>query len=354
MSTPAGEAQRKPAGFRLRLAALLVDLLALNGFQVLLVSAMVVLNTAGLPGFWPCFVAIPASFVLWMAYLALFSTQGRQTLGYRLTGLTVRPTVSREVGIARAFWRAFLVVVSLFSFGLCFLGLFDYLTVAATKSKRAIHDLLSGTRVEVVRPVPWSGLILRYCVDCSLLMILVFEIVRPFVFQAFWTPSGGMRQTLRANDRIMVNKLLYRFREPHRHDLIVFVAPAPAMGDRELLFIKRVIGLPGDRVAVVRDRAYIDGRPLSEPYAYDDPFRPNYDFPIAVDAASPAFKGTFGKAEQVEGQLYVRVPEGKLFVLGDNRDDSNDSHRWGFLPRESVEGKVLGISWPPGRICSLE
>lgn len=190
-------------------------------------------------------------------------------------------------------------------------------------------------------------------VDSGLIaLVLVFFIIRPFVVQAFYIPSGSMRVTLRVNDRILVNKFLYRLHPPRRQDIIVFTAPPSASPDKKD-FIKRLIGLPGDYVAVVQDHAYINGEPLSEPYLYDDPYRADYDFPAPGDEESPDFRKTFGETKEINGIPHVKVPRDGVFVMGDNRDDSNDSHRWGYLPRKNIEGRAIAIFWPLHRLRLL-
>jgi len=155
-------------------------------------------------------------------------------------------------------------------------------------------------------------------------IVLVFLIIRPYVVQAFYIPSGSMHPTLLEQDRILVNKFIYRFQKPRRGDVIVFKAPPQASPDgREKDFIKRVIGLPGDTIEVREGRTYVNGKPLDEPYILERPF---YEFPPQ------------------------QVPQGTLFVMGDNRNDSNDSHNWGSLERDRVLGKAMVIFWPIKRI----
>ncbi len=171
-------------------------------------------------------------------------------------------------------------------------------------------------------------------------LLLVFCILRPFVVQAFWIPSGSMEPTLQVNDRILVNKFVYHFREPYVSDIIVFRAP-PAADHLDRDFIKRVVGTPGDRIAVLPfDGLYRNGRRADEPYIKETP---DYMWPDVTGAT-------------------VNVPDDYLLVFGDNRNHSNDSHQWQamtaghewearpFLPRENVLGKAMVIFWPPGRI----
>ncbi len=156
-------------------------------------------------------------------------------------------------------------------------------------------------------------------------VVVVFLVLRPFVLQAFYIPSESMQPTLTENDRILVNKLTYKLGTPRRHEVVVFRAPREATeedGEDEKDFVKRVVGLPGDTVEVHNGVIYVNGRPDEEPYAKE---RPYYDFPPFT------------------------VPAGKLFVMGDNRNHSNDSHRWGALDEARLIGRAVFIFWPPSR-----
>jgi signal peptidase I len=181
-------------------------------------------------------------------------------------------------------------------------------------------------------PSDFRSAVVELLDSAILALALVFLIIKPFIVQAFWIPSESMLPALHPNDRILVNKFIYHFREPRREDVIVFQAPSEALimsfGDDHSKkdYIKRVIGLPGDEIAIHDGAVYVNGKALKEPYIMEEP---PYDFPR-------------------NGGAY-KVPEGSLFVLGDNRPDSNDSHRWGPLARNRVLGKAFLIFWPPGR-----
>lgn len=181
--------------------------------------------------------------------------------------------------------------------------------------------------------------------------IVVAVLLRAFVVQVFFIPSSSMEPTLAIDDRILVEKLTYRFREPSRGDVVVFsgsatatVDPDPDAGpiERGLRglgravglvpptpsdLVKRVIGLPGDEVAVVEGLLHIDGVPLGEDYLTG---------PVAAD---------FGP---------VVVPDGTLFFLGDNRRNSSDSRgSLGFVARERVIGRAVAVIWPFDHAASL-
>ena len=132
----------------------------------------------------------------------------------------------------------------------------------------------------------------------------------------------SMQPTLFANEFVLVNKLAYKFGQPQVGDIIVFPYPR----DPKEKYIKRVIGRPGDEVKVSNFKVYVNGQPLDEPYI----------------AAPPAYTGTWN------------VPSGYLFVLGDNRNQSSDSHVWGFVAVDQVVGKALVIYWPVDKMQVLD
>ncbi len=178
-------------------------------------------------------------------------------------------------------------------------------------------------------------------------VVLVFVLVRPFVVQAFYIPTGSMEPHLMPGDRILVNKFIYRLNDPRRGDIVVFRAPKEAVGPgagpgQQRDFVKRLIGLPGDRIHIRRGQGvFVNGRLLAEPPGVP---RPSYDWPL---------EALRGGADEP-----YRVPAGSYFVLGDNRDQSRDSHAWlnadgtphPFVEAERLRGKAMVIFWPPGRI----
>lgn len=173
----------------------------------------------------------------------------------------------------------------------------------------------------------------------SILIALFLALfIRTFFVQAYKIPSGSMIPTLLVGDYLLVNKLsfgirnpfkddfIYQWSLPKRQEIVVFTYPE----DKNLDFIKRVIGLPGDTVEIVNKQVFVNGRPLKEPYVQ---FTDKEIYPREI---SP--RDNFGP---------VKVPPGYLFVLGDNRDQSYDSRFWGFVPIHSLKGKALIIyfSW---------
>lgn len=204
-------------------------------------------------------------------------------------------------------------------------------------------------------------------------LLLVFCILRPFVIQAFYIPSGSMENTLLVNDRILVNKFLYFFQEPRHGDIVVFRAPPQADPGRKD-FIKRIVGLPGDRICVHSGKVYRNGQPVDEPYIKEPP---SYNWPvIGRNYFEPGvLLDRHNGGREWEGVLEdglpgrvgeVLVPSGAVLVMGDNRNDSNDSHAWHredlltgrmthlpFVPRENVLGNAKLIFWPLPRVRAL-
>jgi signal peptidase I len=182
----------------------------------------------------------------------------------------------------------------------------------------------------------------------SLVIAVVLALfIRTFVVQAFKIPTGSMEQNLLIGDHLLVNKFvlgpqrsgleraLLPMKDIQRRDVVVFKYPE----DPERDFIKRVIGLPGDQIELRRKRVYLNGQLLDEPYVYYLENPP----PLPQEMDSPASQGTSGDPREEYGP--VTVPPGHFFVMGDNRDNSQDSRYWGFLPRENVKGRALVIYW---------
>lgn len=167
---------------------------------------------------------------------------------------------------------------------------------------------------------------MREWVESIVIAVVLALFVRAFIVQAFKIPTGSMKPTLIENDRIFVSKFIYRFREPQRGDVIVF----RDVEDRKKDLIKRLIGIGGDELEIVKGRININGRivdmpPISEFYYYS--------------------YGEYGKAGQK-----IKVPEGSFYALGDNSASSRDSRYWGFIPRKNMIGKAILIYWPPRRL----
>lgn len=155
----------------------------------------------------------------------------------------------------------------------------------------------------------------------TLIMALIFYFLIDSFFPRVRVENISMKPTLQPGELLLVNKLAYRLGDPHHGDVIVFHYPANPSED----YIKRLIGLPGDEIRVENGLVFINGQAMEEPYI----------------AAIPAYDGSW------------LVPEGMYFVLGDNRNQSSDSHSWGFVPEENIVGKALIVYWPLDQVKTL-
>lgn len=166
--------------------------------------------------------------------------------------------------------------------------------------------------------------VIEFVVILAVSFGLVFGVVRPYIVEAFYIPSESMVPTLLVNDRVLVNKFIYRFTEPQRGDILVFKSVEGP--DQDL--IKRVMGVPGDEIRVQSGRVFINGEPQDEPYV--NKRMPDTSF--------------FGPET---------VPEGYVFMMGDNRANSQDSRFFGPVPYENVQGEAFLLFWPLDRFASL-
>jgi len=167
---------------------------------------------------------------------------------------------------------------------------------------------------------------LRETVETIVIAFVLAFLVRSFVVQAFWIPSGSMEPTLHVGDRILAYKLFYGIENVKRGDVIVFKYPLNPRKD----FVKRVIGLPGDEIEIKDKKVYVNGKLLMESYVIHEDLRER-GFP----------RDEYGP---------VQVPDNSLFVLGDNRDTSDDSRYWGFVPAENIIARAFLVYWPPWRV----
>lgn len=176
--------------------------------------------------------------------------------------------------------------------------------------------------------------------ESIVIAVILALFIRTFVVQAFKIPTGSMENNLLVGDHLLVNKFIFGpsetalervllpIDEIKRGDVIVFKYPEEP--DRD--FIKRVIGLPGETLEVRHKQVYINGAPIEEPYVHflTPPSSEDQEF------APPNLRERYGP---------VTIPEGHYFVMGDNRDNSQDSRWWGFLPRGFIKGKAVMVYW---------
>ncbi len=181
----------------------------------------------------------------------------------------------------------------------------------------------------------WQKMLKEYA-EAMIIAFILAMIIRAFFIQAFKIPSGSMLETLQIGDHLLVNKIGYGLKipflnkyvftldDPARGDIIVFEFPVDPSKD----FIKRIVGAPGDVIEVRDKEVFRNGEKLDEPYI-------QHTDPRIIDGPR-------------DNKGPVTVPEGKYFVMGDNRDESHDSRFWGFVDKEKIKGKAMILYWSWG------
>ena len=187
--------------------------------------------------------------------------------------------------------------------------------------------------------------IVREYVEAIVIAVLLALFIRTFVVQAFKIPSGSMLPTLQIGDHLLVNKFIYGlkipfsgtllvpFKTPDHGDIIVFRYPE----NRKIDYIKRVVAVPGDKIEIKNKKVYINGEAIEQDYAQ---FTENNIIP--KNLRDPRIYKTGPNKDNFKS---LTIPDGKWFVMGDNRDNSYDSRFWGFVDREDVLGKAMIIYW---------
>ncbi len=167
--------------------------------------------------------------------------------------------------------------------------------------------------------IEWAAIVL--------VALLAAFLVKTFLFQPFYIPSGSMEHTLEIDDRVLVNKLSYKLHDVNRGDIVVFKRPTSSVASTIKDLIKRVVALPGETVEGRADGLYVDGEKLPEPYLPKD-----------------AVTGTFGP---------VTLDDEEVFVMGDNRSFSQDSRVFGPIDQGLIEGRAFFRFWPLSEISTL-
>jgi signal peptidase I len=169
--------------------------------------------------------------------------------------------------------------------------------------------------------------------------IIIAVVVRTFILQTFWIPSPSMSPTLVENDRVLVNKLAYRFHDVNRGDVVVFERPPNEPPSEIKDLIKRVVGLPGERVSIMDGKVSINGRVLDEPYTHN--------LQTVLDSCPITY------VPGIDTEQGFKVPEGHVLVLGDNRTNSHDGRCFGAIDEDLIVGRAFFLMWPPGHAGGL-
>lgn len=208
----------------------------------------------------------------------------------------------------------------------------DVAQVAVAAPPEVVTGTGPGDRSQTPKKPGWR-VALEWVVLIAVALGIAF-LIKSFLFQAFYIPSESMKPTLNVGDRVLVNKLSYDLHDVNRGDIAVFEAPPLARSGNIEDLVKRVIGLPGETVSADADGTIVvDGRRLSEPYLPKGTESRFSDVPPGCGA--PA-----------DGQLGCVVPEGHVFMMGDNREASKDSRVFGPVAEETIVGRVFVRIWP--------
>ena len=190
------------------------------------------------------------------------------------------------------------------------------------------------------RPRPTARrLVVEYGTILAIALAIAF-LLQAFVVKPYRIPSPSMVPTLDPGDRVLVARFLYRLESPRHGDIVVFRYPLQT----KLVFVKRLIGLPGDTLAVRDGYVYRNGVRLNEPYVA----RQSNGRPVPTEPG-PAIAGSTISQPWSLNQPYT-VPPDSYFMMGDNRTNSDDSRMWGPVPKKDVIGKAFFVYWPPGHI----
>jgi signal peptidase I len=190
---------------------------------------------------------------------------------------------------------------------------------------------------------------LRDYLDAFIVAGLAALLLITFVVRTFYIPSISMIPTLQVRDVLLVDELAYRLHDPADGDIAVFLPPVESGGNE---FVKRVIGVPGDTISVSSGIVYRNGVALDEPYENQPP---TYDLQIKNYGiyvnGTPLDPSHADIPPRAKWQAPDRIPKGFYFMLGDNRNYSDDSHVWGFARREAFAGRAIAVFWPPSRLA---
>ena len=249
---------------------------------------------------------------------------------------------------------------------ICALGIIRVamtLRPGAVREGTAVIAASEPRAVGQAAPSPSTSAVIKEYLDAFIVAGLVALFLITFVVRTFFIPSGSMEPTLQIHDVLLVNEFEYRISKPHDEDIVVFEPPVETTND----FIKRLIAGPGEALRVHHGVVYRDGKALAEPYTAEPP---NYEleiknYGIYVDGIrlDPSQANIPPRAAW---QAPDRIPAGCYFMMGDNRNNSEDSHIWGFAQtggtfysgseaghKASFTGHAFLLFWPPNRIRIL-
>lgn len=206
------------------------------------------------------------------------------------------------------------------------------LAVLILYRKQIITTVTADIKMLRLEPKKWAWLKWKEWGEPFVVAIVLALIIRTYLIGPYKIPTGSMETTLMIGDRIFVDKITYRFREPKRGEVIVFKYPI----DRKKDFVKRLIAFGGEEVEIRDGSVYVNGEKLS-----DEVFASKYYYNRS--------DWDYGRENQI-----FRVPQDTFFVLGDNSGHSSDSRNWGFVPKKDLIGRTVVVWWPINRMGIIE
>ena len=243
--------------------------------------------------------------------------------------------------------------------GICAAGPFRRTTRPIGQDELAKEKVLEKAAKKEQKPKETTA---EFIASMAVVFVVGLFIIT-FTLQAFEIPSSSMENTLLIGDHVFVDRMilapktafigpLIPYRNVHRHDIVVFLSPA----EPGLYVVKRIIGVPGDRIHLRDNQLYVNGKLQDEPYVIHNgsynPYRDNFPLIPPSEAGGVTPEWQLEMSSHIQGGDLV-VPEGEYFGMGDNRDVSYDSRYWGFIPHENVIGRPMFIYWsfetPPGQ-----
>lgn len=192
-----------------------------------------------------------------------------------------------------------------------------------------------GAEPPAKNPEAWKRSALEWIIVVAGAVVVAL-FIQATSFQAFFIPTASMQHTLDVGDRVLVNKWSYRLHPIHRGDIVVFTKPKGELASNVNDLIKRVVALPGETVTIANDQVSINGQPLQEPYLAKGMSIQPVNGPYACTPAQPC-----------------KIPPGQIWVMGDNRVNSEDSRYFGPIPESSVVGRAFFRIWPLTRVGPL-
>jgi signal peptidase I len=201
----------------------------------------------------------------------------------------------------------------------------------AERTRTGRHTKAKQPRSPVRNLLEWGGVIIG--------AIAVAFLVKTFLFQAFWIPSPSMSTTLIKGDRVLVNKLSYKLHDVHRGDVVVFERPPTEDASQIKDLIKRVVAVGGDRVSIMDGKVRRNGKVLDEPYTHN--------LPTTYSSCG------LGDVDGIDTRAGLKIPNGEVFVMGDNRVNSHDGRCFGPIDEDLIVGRAFLIIWPPSQVGGL-